>query len=298
MGQMKQLVTLETVHKLLLSLIPIGLLALGYSVPGIVWGQFIAMIIISMISIIMYQRLRRDNAGQTTDNANKLLPQITEWFTTKLTREQISYYFKFNFLIAISKNIVKLNSTIPFLFLGAALSTQSGLGYYKIAFAYMSLPVFFLSPISRLLSTKLPEIKVKASAAQTFKRFWQVTWLTSAASIPLTLGAIILGPFLIKFFYGQQFLPSVSVMYGLTLYPLSSALGIGLGALFRTLNKMKETISINMVTLALLIPVSYYAIQAYSIRGLVFTTVFFTLLPNLLSLIYFYRISKTTNDQQ
>ncbi len=284
-GNIRQLSVLETVHKLLLSLIPVGLIAAGYSVFGIVVGQFIAMILISIVSIIIYAKLRNGTL-------RNLLPPIKDWFTIKLSKEKISYYFKFGFLIAISKNIVKLNSTLPLLFLAAALSTQSGLGYYKIAFAYMSLPLFLLAPISRLLATKLPEIEAKASETQTFKRFWQVTWLTALASILLTLGALILGPFLIKLFYGQHFSPSIGIMYGLSLYPLASALGIGLGALFRTLNKMKEAIVINVITLATLAPASYYLINAYAIRGLVFVTVFFTLLPNAISLLYFYKISK------
>lgn len=290
-GRIRQLTILETSYKLLLSLIPVGLIALGYSVFGIVTGQFLAMVIISIVSIVIYQRLKK--ISQLPNYLiTQLLPSLKEWFTTKLAGEKISYYFKFGFQIAISKNLVKLNSSLPFLILGAVLSTASGLGYYKIAFAYMSLPIFLISPISRLLSTKLPEIEAKSSGVQLFKRFWQVTWISTGISVLLTLGAIMLGPFLIRFFYGQDFSPSIGIMYGLALYPIFSGLGVGLGAMFRTLNKMKAAISINLATLILLVPSSWYLINTYAIKGLVIITLLFTIFPNALSLAYFFWLSK------
>ncbi len=307
-GDMKTLSVLETTNKFFSSLIPILLLLAGLSVLGIVVGQLIAMVVISIIAIIVYKRIRKDfqfprptshgrSPGRRAISNFQLLPSLKEWFTRKLTPGTVSHYFKFGFLIAVSKNMVKLNSTLPLLFLGGALATASGIGYYKIAFAYMSLPVFLLSPVSRLLSTKLPEIEVTHSENAVFRRFWQMTWLGVLAGALMTLGAIIVGPSLIKLFYGNDFSPSIGTMYGLALFPVASALGVGLGPLFRTLNKMKAAIIIQAITLALLIPTSYYLIHTYSIRGLVFVTVFFTLLPNVISLIYFYRISKkqTTN---
>ena len=51
---------------------------------------------------------------------------------------------------------------------------------------------------------------------------------------------------------------------------------------------MKMGIVIHLITITGLVPASYYLIKHYSIRGLIITTLVFTLLPNLLSLIYFY----------
>lgn len=280
--RIKQLTFIETLNKLITSLVSIALIVIGLSVFGIVIAQLLSMIIISIIAVFIYSKL----VSQET-----YLPSIKQLFTTKISWPLLKYYFNFGFLIAISKNLVKLNAIIPLLILGAVLTTNSGLAFYKIAFAYISLPTVLLGPVSRLLNVQFPQT-ANFSQRQLFKRFWQVNYITIAICLVLTAGALLLGPWLIEFFYGKNFLPSVKLMYGLSLYPVLSAMGVGLGPMFRTLNKMKSAIIINIITFVLLVPTAYYLITELAIAGLIITTLLFTLIPNAISLVYFYRLSK------
>lgn len=279
--KIKPLTVFETIHKALNSAVPIVLILSGYGVLGIVAGQFTAMLLMSVVAVWYYGVIRKSEA----------LPKLAALFKEKLGWDTIKYYFSFGFQIAISKNIVKLNATVPLLILASVLPTNSGLGFYKIAFAYMSLPIFMLSPVSRLLNVQFPETEAN-NPSLVFKRFWQVTGISMAIATVLSVGAVLIGPYLITFFYGVEFAPSIPIMYGLAFYPLMASTGVGLGALFRTLHKMNAAIAINVITLVLLVPASFILIQNYSIVGLVVITLAFTLFPNLLSLLYFYTLSK------
>ena len=97
---------------------------------------------------------------------------------------------------------------------------------------------------------------------------------------------IVSGP-AVRFFF-PEYLPSINLIFALIAYPVFMALGVGLGAMFRTLNRMKAAVVIQIITSLLLIPTAYLLIGHYHIRGLVIVTLAFTLLPNLLSFIYFH----------
>jgi O-antigen/teichoic acid export membrane protein len=284
MRKIKGLTALETFHKFFTSLATVALLLLGYGVFGIVVGNLISMVVFSLVGAWLYRRLRR---GQD------LLPRLRDLPFIKLSWGKIKYFFQFGFQIALSKNIVKLNSQIPFLMLGAVLATNSGLAFYKIAFAYMAIPSFLLAPISRLLNVQFPQTEELRGDKRLFKRFWQVSGLSILLTLGLTIIMVALGPFLIKFFYGADFSPAIKIMYGLALYPIFLSAGVGLGPLFRTLNKMKAAIIINFITWLLLIPSAVILINNYAIVGLVAVTLIFTFIPNFLSFIYLYTVSRT-----
>src|SRR3989338_2333614 len=112
------LTVIESLQKILNTLLPVILLAFGYGVLGIVWGQFAATIIISLVAFSYYTAIRR----------RQQFVSFIDLLREKLHWPSIRYYFQYGFLTAISKNIIKVTSTVPFLILAAVAPTNSALG--------------------------------------------------------------------------------------------------------------------------------------------------------------------------
>ncbi|MAF25240.1 hypothetical protein CL634_06660 [bacterium] len=275
--KIRGLVVIEITNKILMSGLPILLILFGLGVSGIVWGQFTAVILMSLVGYLVYHKLSK------TDQS---LPAINNFFWKAPTREKLGKFFRFGFSIAINKNILKLVASVPFLMLGFFLATNSGLAFYKVALAYMSLPIVFLGPVSRLLNIQFPKTGVHGEEKM-LRRFFQVSGLSVLVVTTITFGLLLVGPYLIDLFYGLQYAPSKTMIYPLALYPIFIGAGVGLGPLFRTLNKIKVAIYINIASLLLMIPTAYWLIGNYAIKGMITTVLIFGLFPNVLSMIYF-----------
>jgi len=96
-------------------------------------------------------------------------------------------------------------------------------------------------------------------------------------------------------FYGQEFLPTVNLIYLLWPYALVSSLGIGLGALYRTINKMKVTILTNLIIFLITGPLIYWLIKSFFLTGMIISIILWALIPNLALILYFYFYSKKSH---
>lgn len=277
--KIKLLAVLESLHKFFMSGLPVVLLWGGMGVLGIVAGHFAAVLVLSLAGFMVYQRFARERM---------FLPKFQEFLGAAFEKGYLKNFFLFGFEIAASKNLIKLAQTIPILLVGYFLTTDSALGFYKIALGYVSLPIVLLGPVSRLLNVQFPKTETLGEG-RLLRRFWQVTFLSAVLTGVMILPLILLGPFLIRLFYGINYEPAIKMIYPLALYPVFMSLGVGLGPLFRTLNRMKVAILIQIISLILLIPGTYYLIGAYAIKGLIAVVLIFSLLPTLMSLAYFYR---------
>jgi len=175
---------------------------------------------------------------------------------------KLSKYFNFGFSIAFDKNLGRLVSILPVIFLGIFASTQE-VGYFKIAFSYIAISSLILEPISRLLAVQLP--KSNANNLQTLKdHFKKTTVYSGVISALLIIPFTILAPYLVKFFYGVEYIPSIELVYWLSPMMLVSGLGVGISAFYRTVNKMKTSIIINTSHVILMILLVFILIRIYS----------------------------------
>ena len=275
--KIKNLALIETLYKFFTAMAPLLLVLAGFGVMGIMTGQFLAMILASFMGFAAYWRLSKQEA---------FFPKFRDFLRTDISWTKIKEYLRYCVEIAVSKDLIKLNATIPILFVGAFLSTNSALAYYKIALAYVSLQLLLTDPITKLLNVQFPKTEV-AGTDKLFRRFYHVSGSVFVLMIALSVLMVLAAPIVIRMAF-PEYTPAIPLVYALAVLPVISSLGVGLGPLFRTLNKMKIAIVIQLITITCLVPASYYLIKHYSIRGLIITTLVFTLLPNLLSLIYFY----------
>lgn len=272
--KIKYLTTLENINKIVYIAIPVGLVLLGLGLYGIVIGNLISAMVFFIFSLCLYQKLLK-----RTD----LLPNFKEiWHGLKTV--SIKKYFKFGFLIAIDKNLTILYSVLPITFLGM-FATGVQISYFKIAFSYIGLSVMFLGPISRLLMVQLPKSKISGPAVLK-EHFFKTSFYSFLVICVIIVPMIFLSKYLVVFFYGPNYLPTVKLIYWLWPYALVVAWGIGLGALYRTINKMKASIIINAINLVVGAPIFFWLIKSQYLVGTVITVIVWLGISVLASWIY------------
>jgi O-antigen/teichoic acid export membrane protein len=195
------------------------------------------------------------------------------WSTIKIKK-----YFLFGFSVALDRNIGSLYTTLPLLIAAAFIPTEQ-VAFFKIAVGFVGLPAIFLGPISRLLNVQLPQSKALSyeHLKTAFNRTIKGSFLVA---VVLALGAVILAKPLIILFYGQQFEASSVLVPILALDILFSGLSVANGPMFRTLNKMKTIISMNVAFIVLGSPILYFVIKSFGVFGLAWSYVLWSGLAN------------------
>jgi len=240
--KIKSLAIIENTQKLFYNLIPIILVLWGLGLLGIVWGRFLAEIVLFMVAFLGYEIIARKD---------ELLPSLQEIFS-HIFRVKIKQYFKLGFWITIEKKISDLIGLLPVTLLGIFAITTSQVAYFKIALSYLGLSLILLTPISRLLAVQLP--KSKAYGLCALKRdFWKSSIFSGVIYLFVLLFFVIVASFLVKIFYGEDYSICVKLIYALSLSKIFGGFAVGYGAILRVLNKIKISVIINSIVLFLAI---------------------------------------------
>jgi len=285
--KIKFLVVFEILNKLIFILLPIIFVLLGLGLSGIVWGYFISAVIFLCFSLLILRFLSRKG---------KLLIGFKEVFYN-FKKVDFKKYFKFGFLIAVNKNLGSLLSLLPIIILGI-YATSSDVAYFKIAVGYIGIPLIILNPVSRLLGVQLP--KSKTYGIETLKKhFYKVSFWSGLTSFLLMVIFVVLGPFLIRFFYGAEYMGSMKLVYWLSIFGFVSSIGVGLGPIYRTLNKMKPAIIIVtghviLMVLGILIFINFFPPLFSVILSLIVSWIIFLFI----NFYFLGRIFKSANKTQ
>jgi len=269
--KIKQLTILEVFNKFVYTLFPIIFVLLGFGLTGIVWGYFISSFIFLVLAIFLYSFLIKKD---------EFLPNLSQIFSN-FRKIKFKKYFNFGFLIAIDKNISRFVSLLPVIFLGIFASMQD-IGYFKIALGYIVIPSMILEPISRLLTVQLP--KSKSYNSQTLKEhFYKTAIYSGLISVLLAIPFVMLAPYLIKLFYGMEYIPSIQLVYYLSVLIIFSGFSVGIGAFYRTVNRMKTSITINIfytisIILLIFILIKFYNPLMSVILSLIISAIIFLVL--------------------
>ncbi|MBU2472734.1 oligosaccharide flippase family protein [Patescibacteria group bacterium] len=238
--KIKRLAILENTQKLFYSLVPILLVLWGLGLLGIVWGRFLAEIILFMIAFFGYKAIAKKD---------ELLPSFSEIFF-QIFKVKIKQYFKLGLWITLDKKISNLIDVLPVVLLGIIAITTSQVAYFKITLSYLGLSLILLTPISRLLTVQLP--KSKAHSLIVLKRdFWKSSIFSGVIYLFIILFFVIMASFLVNAFYGEDYLICVGLIYALSLSKIFGGFTVGYGTIFRVFNKLKVAVIINIVSLFL-----------------------------------------------
>jgi O-antigen/teichoic acid export membrane protein len=210
---------------------------MGFGLAGIVWGYLLTIIGSMVFSILVYRNFAR---------RNELVPAFSE-ILVNFYQVKIKKYFKFGFVMAVDKNISTLFNILPLLILGY-LASSAEVANLKIALAYLALSNVFLAPISRLLQVQLPKAKV-AGVKDLKANFYKSSFFAGLIFFFIVLASLIIAPYLIGIVYGSEFNLSIKLVYPLALSVIFSGFSIGLGSIYRTINKNIYAIAINLASL-------------------------------------------------
>ena len=196
-------------------------------------------------------------------------------------------YLGFSFLIAIDRNVAMLYFILPVIMAGIYISATE-VGYFKLAFGYINLAMTILVPVSVLLNVVFPKMKV-GEEKNLRKNFIKVSVYSTVISFLVTIAIVLASTFAFRFIYGENFLPSVRYVWGLFIYGALFGIGVGLGPMWRALNRVKVSILINTLVLIVGIPLSLFLMSRLGGWGAVISVTFLVTVSHLISFIYLVR---------
>ena len=276
--KIKFLVFFEILNKFIFTLLPITFVLLGLGLLGVVWGHLVSSLIFLCASLLVLYFLSKKE---------KLSINFKEVFSN-FKKIDFKKYFNFGFLIAINKNVGNLLLLLPIIILGA-FSVSSDVAYFKIAFGYIGIPLMVLNPVSRLLGVQLPKSKTYGIKILR-KHFYRVSLWSGLISFILIIPFVVLGPILIKFFYGAEYIDSIKLVYWLSLFGVISGFSVGLGPIYRTLNKMKIAIGVVVIQTALMILAILLLVKIFSpLLSVIFSLIFCSII---FLFVHFYVLEK------
>ncbi len=257
----------------------------GYGLYGAVVGQLAGASIIFFISLFAWEWARTKDIY--LPSLRKLLRHIKHMPLQK--------YFGYSVWVAVDRNMGNLYMSLPIVLVGLYLLTTE-VTFFKLAFGFVNLALSLLGPISVLLNVEFPRIQVqdKSKMADNFLR---VSLYALGLSTFLTVVAIIVSPLAFRILYGEVFMPSVKYVAGLIVYGALFGLGVGLGPMWRAINKVKTSITINLGVLGIGIPAGIYLIRHFGIWGAVVMVSLWFTISHFISFVYLYRFLKRDNYQ-
>lgn len=253
--RMTVLTMFENGNKALLAFLPIGFVIAGQGLVGVVAGQFVAMAVMLVISVWLYRRLQRTDA---------LLPSLAEVWRARFD-VRLRSHLRFSIKISLDKNISNLFYTLPVMLLGS-LAPLRVAGYYKIAFSYVQLLGRLMGVISRLLQVQLPQSLV-VGIERLRVHFRQSTIWSGLASSGATIAAAAAAAPLIGLVYGSSYRAAALVVYALVPFAITSGFAVGIGPVFRALDRVQNLIYTNAVALVVLTPAGYFFIARWQEIG-------------------------------
>ena len=273
-GKIKTLALITFGDQFLRSGFSLLLVFLGFSVLGGVSGQLLGAVFVFIFSVLIWKWLRQNH---------EIFPSLAELFE-KTKNVSISKYFGFSFWVAVDRNMGNLYMALPVVLTGIYVSTGE-VAFFKLAFGYLNLVLSLLGPISVLLNMEFPKIQVE-DPARLKKDFIRVSMFGLFISVALTLGAVVVSPLAFRILYGESFMPSISYIFGLVAYGALFGIGVGLGPMWRAINKVKVSIFINLTILGIGIPLGLWLIKNYGLWGSVVMVTLWFSISHLISFIY------------
>lgn len=276
-GRIKSLAVLLLSDQSLRYALSLTFVILGFGVLGAVGGQLIGAIIIFILSGILFVKFTK---------SEPLFPSLSR--LSHITKDvNLKKYFGFTFWVALDRNMGNLFMALPVILTGIYVTTVE-VSFFKLAFGYMNIVLSLLGPISILLNAEFPKIQAE-NREQLYKNFKKISLYSLVFSIILSISAAIISPIAFRVLYGESYIPGIKYIFGLIAYGSLFGIGVGLGPMWRAINKVKVSILINFVILGAGIPLGLWLIKNYGLWGsVIMVTVWFSV-SHLISFFYLVR---------
>ena len=276
-GRVKSLAVLLLSDQSLRYVLSLIFVVLGFGVLGAVGGQLTGAVIIFILSAILFSKFSK---------SEPLFPGLSRLIY--IAKDvNLKKYFGFTFWVALDRNMGNVYMALPVILTGI-YTTTAEVSFFKLAFGYMNIVLSLLGPISVLLNVEFPKIQIE-NREQLYKNFKKISLYSLALSVIMSVGAAIVSPVAFKILYGESYLLSIKYIFGLIIYGSLFGIGVGLGPMWRAINKVKVSILINSVILGAGIPSGLWLIKSHGLWGaVIMVTVWFSV-SHLISFIYLLR---------
>lgn len=247
----------------------------GFGITGVVGGQVAGVTLSSLLAWHLYRYTAQSG----------MLPRFRMF--VRHMRDSSRAYLRFSFPIALDKNVSELYTVGTMALLGW-LTAPSEVGFFKIALSYMSLALFVLGPVARLIQDQFPKDQIRDTALLK-NHFIKVSLLSGAVSLIAGTILLLLGPFLVRLVYGEVYAEMIPFIHAFWWYTAIVGFGVGLGSLYRTLDKVAFTVKLNLLTMTFGFPMLWYATERFGALGAIYS---FALMRVVSHLIAFFRAMK------
>ena len=258
----------------------------GFGVAGAIIGHLLGAVVIFFVSFFVWQSLKKRYS---------FLPSL-RGLLGQAKKISVKKYLGFSGWIAADRSLSSLYAILPVLLTGIFVAS-SEVAFFKLAFAYINVAMSLLGPVSVLLNVEFPRMKIEDSS-KLAKNFVKVSVYSLGLSAVLTAGALLVAPYAFKFFYGENFMPSVKYVYGLFAYGGLLGIGVGLGPMWRAVNKVKVSIIINAVTLGIGVPLGLFLIKNMGLWGSVVMVTLWYTVSHFVSFIFLTRVLKNKRGDE
>lgn len=276
-GRVKSLATLLLSDQSLRYVLSLIMVLAGFGVVGAVSGQLAGAIIVFMLSALLFKNFTKNE---------RLFPNLRQLISSA-RKVKIKKYFGFTFWVALDRNMGNVYMALPVILTGVYVTTAE-VSFFKLAFGYMNIVLSLLGPISILLNVEFPKIQIE-NKEQLYKNFKKISLYSLVLSIVLSIGAAVVSPIAFRILYGESYLPSIKYVLGLIAYGSLFGIGVGLGPMWRAINKVKASILINSIILGAGVPLGLWLIKSHGLWGAVIMVTAWFSVSHLISFFYLIR---------
>ncbi len=258
----------------------------GMGVQGAVLGHFIGASLVAGVVTGGWMWLRR---------GTELWPSFRALFTS---HQDVGWKANLpaTFWVLLDRNLAMLFGALPIALVGAFVSVAD-VAYFKIALGYLLLAMSVFTPISTLLNVEFPKMQI-AQPHRVRQHFIRISLYSLALSTGVTAVVLAVAPFVFRTLYGVHYLPAVPLVFGLALFGATYGVGVGLGPMWRAVNRVRTSIIINLVTLGIGIPLGIALIRTFQVRGAIVMTTLWYVASQATSFFYLERYLKRLEKKE
>jgi O-antigen/teichoic acid export membrane protein len=252
----------------------IGLILAGYGIWGAVGGHLIGALLLLMLSIAAYRMMVRT------------FPEIPSLTDVAVRAQSVPWrpLLTPTLWVMVDRNLGMLYGALPVALIGLYASTVE-VAYFKLAFGYFMLAMTALGPVSTLLNVHFPTVQV-TDRRQLRTTFIRVTFLSTLLTMGITVVVLGLAPLVFRLLYGPLYGPAVPYVYGLGIFGALFGLGVGLGPMWRAVNRVHVSIIINLLTLGAGVPLGIWMMMRWHVWGAVAMVTLWYTVSHIISFAY------------
>lgn len=256
----------------------LALVSAGFGVWGAVTGHLAGAAVLLGVSAILYHR---------TSVTFPIIPSI-QHLPAIARRASWQPLLGPTLRVLADSNIAMLYGALPVAMVGLH-AAGAQLAYFKLAFGYIILAMSVMGPVSTVMNVHFPTVQTN-NPRHLRATFIRVTWISVALSSVVTAIVILMSPLVFRMLYGEVYLPALRYVYGFAVFGVFYGLGAGLGPMWRAVNRVRDSIVINIIMLGAGIPIGLWLIARWQLWGAVaMVTVWYTV-SHAISYVWILRI--------